>query len=92
MNVSPSSVDPTRSSLVVVPVKSPWSGVTVIVSSSIDVDINIDDCAEEILEKTLSTIMEARGTIGKVGIVKVVESFADFDGCFYVYLYISFDL
>ena len=49
-----------------------------VVSVSIDIDIN--DGTEEVLEETLSTIVETRGTIGKVWIVKVVESLADLDG------------
>jgi len=50
----------------------------VIISTTIDIDIN--DGAEEILKKTLSTIVEAWGTVGEVWVVKVVESLADLDG------------
>jgi len=78
VDVSSSAVNPTRSSLLVKPVEPPWSGVSVVVSASIDIDIYHG--AEEVLEETLSTIVETRGTIGKVWIVKVVESLADLDG------------
>ena len=78
MDVSSSTIDPTRSSLLVEPVEPPWSGVSVVVSATMNVDIN--DCTEEILEETLPTIVEAWGTVGEVWIVKVVESLADLDG------------
>ena len=91
MDVSTSVVDPAWPSLLVEPVESPWSSPSVVVSvSDIDVDLCVRlwenesregtyDCAEEVLEKTLSTIVETRGTIGKVGVVKRVESLANLD-------------
>ena len=87
MDVSSSTVDPARSTLLVEPVEPPWTGVSVVVSTSIDIDIN--DGTEEVLEETLSTIVETRGTIGKVWIVKVVESLADLDGGIDVDLIVS---
>jgi hypothetical protein len=47
VDVSTSTVDPTRSSLLVEPVEPPWSSVSVVVSASIDVNIN--DGAQEVL-------------------------------------------
>jgi hypothetical protein len=88
VDVSSSTVDPTRSSLLVEPVEPPWSGVSVVVSASIDIDIN--NGAEEVLKETLSTIVETWGTVCKVWIVKVVESLADLDGGINVDLFISF--
>lgn len=91
VDVSTSVVDPTRSSLLVEPVESPWSSPTVVVSvTDIDVDLCVRlrehesrkgayDCTEEVLEKTLSTVVETRGTVGKVGVVKRVESLANLD-------------
>jgi hypothetical protein len=87
VDVSSSTVDPTRSSLLVEPVEPPWSGVPVVISASIDVDVN--DRTEEILEETLPTIVETWGTVGEVWVVKVVESLADLDGGINVDLAIS---
>lgn len=91
VDVSSSVVDPTRSSLLVESVESPWSSPSVVVSiSDIDVDLRVRlwehesrkgayDCTEEVLEKTLSAIVETRGTVGKVGVVKRVEPLANLD-------------
>jgi hypothetical protein len=87
VDVSSSTVDPTRSSLLIEPVEPPWSGISVVISASIDIDVN--DRTEEILEETLSTIVETRGTVGEVWIVKVVESLADLYGGIDVDLAIS---
>jgi hypothetical protein len=87
VDVSSSTVDPTRSSLLVEPVEPPWSGVSVVVSATINVDIN--NRTEEILEETLSATMETRGAVGEVWIVKVVESLADLDGGINVDLIVS---
>lgn len=87
VDVSSSTVNPTRSSLLVEPVEPPWSGVPVAVSASIDIDIN--DCTEEVLKETLSTVVETRGTIGEVRIVKIVESLANLDGGIDVDLIVS---
>ena len=50
------------------------------------------DCTEEVLEKTLSTIVETRGTIGEVRVIKVVESLPDLDRCLDIDLYISIEV
>ena len=87
MDVSSSTVDPARSTLLVEPVEPPRSSVSVIIPTTIDIDIN--DGAEEILKKTLSTVVEAWGTVGEVWVVKVVESLADLDGGINVNLIVS---